>query len=239
MRALSVCLCCWDAGAFPSPAPIHSLKLSHCCCSTKPAQPSCPLHPHIPSELNPGCSPALDQPCKDKMSRPVGTLGLLLCVSAVWSQPCFSQRCGEKGCPAGTGSFGGSKLLRAFQSSHLTFGPMSSGGAAEPNLSLLNCFLISCWKVIVSRFCGRGNQANKLTCSTTAVSLCLSLLAPMAPCSISCVLCGHQLGFVPKLWRGVAAAQTALVLALQGRHFGKTRLSQGTRCHTWRVLPCS
>lgn len=113
---------------------------------------------------------------------------------------------------------------------------MSSGGAAEPNLSLLNCFLISCWKVIVARFCGRGNQANKLPCSTAAVSLVCLCWPPRHPAAFPVFSVATQLGFVPKLWKGVAAAQTALVLALQGRHFGKTGCP---RAHSVRQGCCA
>lgn len=87
-------------------------------------------------------------------------------------------------------------LLRAFQSSHLTFGPRSRGGAAETNLSLLNCFLMSCWKVIVTRFCGRRNQANKLTFSTSSSVPCVSLLAPHS------IYGGHAAGICAQALEG-------------------------------------
>lgn len=53
---------------------------------------------------------------------------------------------------------------------------------------------------MVSSFCGRGNQANKLTFSTTCSVPCLSLLAPTAAFAVFPV--ATQLGFVPRLWRG-------------------------------------
>lgn len=56
----SVCLCCWDAGAFPSPAPTHSLEQSHCWCSTKPALLS--LSPPHPLRTKPQVFSASDQP---------------------------------------------------------------------------------------------------------------------------------------------------------------------------------
>lgn len=124
-------------------------------------------------------------------------------------------------------------LLRAFQSSHLTFGPRSRGGAAETNLSLLNCFLMSCWKVIVTRFCGRRNQANKLTFSTSSSVPCVSLLAPHS------IYSGHAAGICAQALEGGGSSTNCPCSCSARRAFWKDRLSQGTQSQTRHLcFPC-
>lgn len=86
--------------------------------------------------------------------------------------------------------------------------------------------------MIVCRFYGRGNQANKLTFSSTCSVLCLSLLAPTAPCTIYFVPCGHAAGICAQAPEGGGSSTDCSCSCSVRKAFWKDRLSQGTRSRT-------